>query len=60
MGEKYPTDALIASIILEEFGFPDDMPDLRAMRPPGGNSQTGSETTCYFALREAGSLPATY
>jgi HNH endonuclease len=58
--ETYPADAGIEKQFLEAFGFPDDMPDLRTMRPPGGNSRPGSETTCYFALRQAGSLPATY
>jgi HNH endonuclease len=58
--EKYPADALVAAIILEEFGFPDDMPDLRTKRPPGGNARPGSEHSCYFARRESDSLPATY
>ena len=39
---------------------PDDMPDLRTLRPPGGNSQSRSEHSCYLARRESGSLPATY
>ena len=60
LSEKYLADAVIAAIILEEFGFPDDMPDLRTKRPPGGNSRPGSEQSCYFARRESGSLPATY
>ena len=60
LAEKYPADALIAAIILEEFGFPDDTPDLRTMRPPGGNTRPGSERSCYFVRRENGSLPPTY
>ena len=58
--QRYPDDAEIESLFLEAFGFPNDMPDLRSMRPPGGNSQSGSEQACYFARRERGELPATY
>ena len=58
--EKYPTDLEVASLYLQEFGYPDDMPDLRTKRPPLGNNWSGSEESCYFARREKGSLPATY
>jgi hypothetical protein len=58
--ERYPADAEIEAMFLRVFGFPDDMPDLRTMRPPGGNNRPGSELSCHFARWENGSLPATY
>ena len=58
--ERYPVDAEVEAQFLGAFGFPDDMPDLRTLRPPGGNSQSHSEHVCYFARREGRGLPATY
>lgn len=55
-----PDDARIAALYSDLFGYPHDMPDLRALRPPGGNANPGSEDTCYFARAERGELPATY
>ena len=39
---------------------PHDMPDLRTLRPPGGNDNPGCEDACYFARAERGELPSTY
>jgi hypothetical protein len=48
------------SALTEWLGYPGDLPDLAALRPPGGNSrQEGLEQSCY-ALRQRGSLPETY
>ena len=58
--ERLPGDADIRSLFLEAFGFPDDMPDLRTLRPPGGNSRPGGALSCYFARREDGDIQATY
>lgn len=44
----------------ELLGFPDDLPDLSALRPPGGNSRPGGIKRSCHALRLAGKLPATY
>lgn len=40
-------------------GFPDELPDLAAKRPPG-NSRPGGVSRCYFSLQAAGVLPETY
>ena len=41
-------------------GFPDDLPNLAAARPPGGNTRPeGIEASC-FRRRERGEVPATY
>ena len=55
-----PANERIARLYMREFGYPHDMPDLRTLRPPGGNSNPGSEDACYFARAERGELPATY
>ena len=41
-------------------GFPDDLPDLRRLRPPGGNTRPEGVRTSCFAKRQDGALPVTY
>ncbi len=60
MWQDRPADELLAKLCAPLFGYPDDMPDLRILRPPGGNANPGSEDACYFARAERGELPATY
>jgi hypothetical protein len=46
--------------LYQEFmGFPAALPDLRSKKAPK-NEKPESVTSCYFALRERGELPATY
>lgn len=41
-------------------GFPDDLPDLGALQPPGGNTRPeGVQQSC-FRARQRGELPETY
>jgi len=57
---KRPDDPEIHNLFLRVFGYPDDLPDLRRLRPPLGNTKPGSEEDCYFALRERGELAQVY
>lgn len=41
-------------------GFPDDLPDLARLRPPGGNTRPKGVRSSHFARKQAGSLPDTY
>jgi hypothetical protein len=41
-------------------GFPDDLPDLRLLRPPGGNSRPWGVEQSAFVRRERGELPSCY
>lgn len=41
-------------------GFPDDLPDLARLRPPGGNSRPEGIRGSSLAKRERGELPSTY
>jgi hypothetical protein len=41
-------------------GFPDDLPNLKRLRPPGGNTRPRGLAAAYHAQRQAGTLPATY
>jgi len=45
---------------LRLIGFPADLPDLAALRPPGGNTRPGGIAASYFRQRERGELPTTY
>ncbi len=40
--------------------FPDDLPDLRRLRPPGGNARPEGLARSYLVLRESGELQPTY
>jgi hypothetical protein len=42
------------------FGFPDDLPDLRLLRPPRGNSRQSGVEDSWFVKRERGTLPDIY
>jgi hypothetical protein len=41
-------------------GFPADLPDLRKLQPPGGNTKPEGVEHSYFRQRERGELPETY
>jgi hypothetical protein len=41
-------------------GFPDDLPDLSALRPPGGNTRPVGVQNSHFARRQQNQLQATY
>jgi hypothetical protein len=41
-------------------GFPDKLPELTRLRPPGGNTRPEGLTRCFHALRRDDTLPPTY
>lgn len=41
-------------------GFPDHLPDLKRLRPPGGNTRPAGLEAAHLARRQAGTLPTTY
>jgi hypothetical protein len=41
-------------------GYPDDLPDLATLRPPGGNSRPEGIRECCFERRRKGTLPDCY
>ena len=41
-------------------GFPDDLPNLGRLRPPGGNSRPEGVAKSFFAARQNGALADTY
>jgi hypothetical protein len=51
-----PDNPTVHDLFLQTFGYPDDIPDLRRLRPPQGNTRAGSEEDCYYARRERGEL----
>ena len=55
-----PDNSTVHDLYVQVFGYPDDLPDLRRLRPPKGNTKPGSEETCYYALRERGELEEVY
>ncbi len=48
------------SVLRQWFGFPHDLPDLRRLRPRGGNTRPAGLEQSYYVLRERGMLPDTY
>jgi hypothetical protein len=55
-----PDNPTVHDLFVQVFGYPDDLPDLRTLRPPKGNMKSGSEETCYFATKERGELGEVY
>jgi hypothetical protein len=49
-----------AARLRKMMAFPDDLPDLASLRPPGGNTRPDGLQSCYFAQRQRGELPASY
>jgi hypothetical protein len=41
-------------------GFPDDLPNLARLRPPGGNTRREGVGVCAFSQRRNGTLPEVY
>jgi hypothetical protein len=41
-------------------GYPDNLPDLGSLRPPGGNTRPDGIEQSHFRRRQRGELPATY
>ena len=48
------------SLYAELMAFPEDLPDLAALQPPGGNTRQAGVNKSYHALRQHGKLPTTY
>ena len=44
----------------ELLGFPNDLPDLVRLQPPGGNTRPDGVKKSCFVLRERKKLPTTY
>jgi HNH endonuclease len=54
------SDEESAALLRWLLSFPEDLPNLAALRPPGGNTRPEGLRESYFALRERGLLPDTY
>lgn len=55
-----PEDQRVDALFVQAFRYPDELPDLTALRPPGGNARDKSEKDCYHALRVQGKLAHVY
>jgi hypothetical protein len=58
--QKYPEDADVEADFLVAFGYPEDLPDLRLLKPPEGNRLDANKFPCFCARRERGELPSFY
>jgi HNH endonuclease len=57
---RSPDDPAIHNLFVRVFGYPEDLPDLRRLKPPLGNTRPGSEEGCHYALKERGELAEVY
>ena len=48
------------ALLQELLGFPDNLPDLSRLHPPGGNRRPTGVTRSHFAKTSRGTLPTTY
>ncbi len=53
---EHRTDAAALTLLRRWIGFPDDLPNLAAKRPPGGNTFSQAAQTCYYQQRQSGDL----
>jgi hypothetical protein len=58
--QRYPEDRDLKADFLAAFRYPEDSPDLRPLKPPGGNRLDANKLQCFHARRERGDLPALY
>jgi hypothetical protein len=58
--ERYPADELIHALFVSRFSYPDDLPDLSKLRPPGGNSRPDGVANSHFARKKRNALPDVY
>lgn len=49
-----------ASLLQDLLGFPEELPNLSRLHPPGGNRRPTGVERSHFARRARGKLPATY
>lgn len=56
---KYPDDPDIDALLVEYFGFPEDLPDLRSLRPKSNTRKAGIDN-CHYERKKKGVLPETY
>lgn len=54
------TDADALSLLRQWVGFPHDLPNLAAKRPPKGNTSPTAAQNCYYQQRQNGNLPDYY
>jgi hypothetical protein len=58
--QRYPEDKDLEADFLAAFRYPEDLPDLRSLKPPEGNTLEANKFQCFHARREAGLLPDIY
>ena len=54
------TDAKNQQELGTYWAFPDDLPDLPSLHPPGGNKRPAELNNCCYVLRKNGTLPLFY
>jgi len=58
--QRYAEDKDLEADFLAAFRYPEDLPDLRTLKPPEGNRLEANKFQCFHARREAGQLPEIY
>jgi hypothetical protein len=57
---KHPTEEDIHAIFVDKFGYPKDLPDLEALRPPNGNTHNEGIKESHRARKNRSELPEVY
>jgi len=57
LSSREDTDGQLARHYL---GYPDSLPNLSLLKPPGGNSKPDGVDASFFAQRQQGRIPAVY
>jgi hypothetical protein len=57
LARKYPDDPDVRELVFQSFRYPEDLPDLSLLRPPGGNFRPEGILRSHHARRVRGVLP---
>ncbi len=58
--QMQPADPEVRALYLDYFGYPDDLPELAELRPPGGNTRPEGTGESYRRQQDEGRLPEVY
>ncbi len=57
---EFPDHPVVHRLYMSTFAYPDDLPDLESLRPPGGNRPKAGRSPSHYKRRQMGRLAAAY
>ena len=57
---EFPDHPVVHRLYMNAFAYPDDLPDLESLRPPGGNRPRAGRSPSYHRIRRSGAWNPVY